>query len=105
METRFAESTAEFKAHLDERMAQLEVRVDEKTAETARHSSVLAEGLRHEIQQVAKGVVVANQKISGLADQMEVRGRDLRSEIRLVASAKPTSGLESSASSQNRLPS
>jgi hypothetical protein len=61
---------------------------DGKVAETERLFGVAAEGLRTEIRQVAEGVTLANQRIDGLAVQMDRTGRELRSEVRLVAAGQ-----------------
>ena len=49
------------------------------------HFGLVVEGLRSDIQQVAEGVVLANQRIDALSVKMDRMGRELRSEIRLVA--------------------
>ena len=58
---------------------------DAKAAETTQHFGLVVEGLRSDIQQVAEGVVLANQRIDGLSVKLDRMGRELRSEIRLVA--------------------
>ena|SRR5436309_10452845 len=44
--------------YLDERFNRVEQRFDQRIDEVKRHTGVLVEGLRHEIQQVAEGLVM-----------------------------------------------
>jgi hypothetical protein len=80
----FDESTGAVRAHFDN----LKTHFDQKTADMARLFGVVAEGLRTEIRQVAEGVTLTNQRIDGLAVQMDQMGKELRSEIRLVAGSQ-----------------
>ena len=77
LEERFDTSTAEMKADFHQ-----------EAADTSRHFDVVAEGLRTDIQLVAEGVTLAHQRIDGLKDEVHQMGRELRSEIRLVAGSQ-----------------
>ncbi len=88
VERRFDERWAAVEGRFDERTAEFKAHVDSKTDETARLFGVVGESLRAEIRQVAEGVTLANERIDGLAVQMDQMGTELRTEIRLVAGAQ-----------------
>ena len=88
LKSHFDKRTAELRAHFDASTAETKRHADVKVAQTERLFGVVAEGLRSEIRQVAEGVTLANERIDGLAGRMDQMGRELRSEIRLVAGSQ-----------------
>jgi chromosome segregation ATPase len=54
-----------------------------KTQDDVRHTQVLVEGLRSDLQAVAEGVVGANERIDALRKEMKQEIKEVRHEVRL----------------------
>jgi ABC-type transporter Mla subunit MlaD len=83
LDERFRETLqqiAGLRTEIDQRFERVDQRFEE-AAETARHTVVLVEGLRHEVQLVAEGYMGLNEKLASYQSGIDVRFSQVQASI------------------------
>ena len=65
-------------------MAQMESRFDDRLEDIKRHMSVLAEGLRHDIQLVAEAGQLHSERLDDVRREVDIQNRETRALLRVT---------------------